>query len=80
MPSVDRPIVVTGATGHVGGLVAAALARRGLRQRLLVRDPSRSFVLAAGEFDVRSDDYRQLTGREPPSLAGVIERLHDEML
>lgn len=36
-------------------------------------------ALAAGEFDVRSDDYRLLTGREPLSVAAVIERLRDEM-
>jgi NAD(P)H dehydrogenase (quinone) len=36
-------------------------------------------ALAAGEFDVRSDDHRLLTGREPLSVAGVIERLRDQM-
>jgi NAD(P)H dehydrogenase (quinone) len=36
-------------------------------------------ALAAGEFDVRSDDYRRLTGREPLTVAQVIERLRDAM-
>ena len=35
-------VAVTGATGHLGGRVAAALAAAGVRQRLVVRDPSRA--------------------------------------
>jgi uncharacterized protein YbjT (DUF2867 family) len=35
-------IGITGATGAVGGSVAARLARRGLPMRLIVRDPSRA--------------------------------------
>jgi NAD(P)H dehydrogenase (quinone) len=35
-------IAVTGATGHVGGRVAALLAERGVEQRLVVRDPARA--------------------------------------
>ena len=34
-------IAVTGATGHVGGLVADELARSGAQLRLIVRDPGR---------------------------------------
>lgn len=34
-------IVVTGAGGHVGGMVAALLSERGERTRLLTRDPAR---------------------------------------
>jgi len=38
---VDQPtIAVTGATGHIGGLVAAHLDTAGRAQRLLVRDPA----------------------------------------
>ena len=33
----------------------------------------------AGEFDVASDDYRRLTGRDPLSVAEVIGRHIDEM-
>lgn len=34
-------LVVTGATGHIGGQVASALQSTGIDQRLLVRDPGR---------------------------------------
>jgi uncharacterized protein YbjT (DUF2867 family) len=42
-------IAVTGATGFVGGLVAALLAERGVRPRLVVRDPSRAPALPDAE-------------------------------
>jgi len=42
-------IAVTGATGFVGGRVAALLAERGVRQRLVVRDPSRAPALSGAE-------------------------------
>jgi len=40
----DKPprIAVTGASGHLGGRVAAALSAAGVEQRLLVRDPKRA--------------------------------------
>src|SRR4051812_14583963 len=41
MPA-DHLIAVTGATGTVGGRVAALLADAGARQRLVVRDPARA--------------------------------------
>ena len=42
-------IVVTGSTGHVGGLVAQELAARGVPMRLLVRDPARAPQLPGAE-------------------------------
>lgn len=42
-------IGVTGATGEVGGRVARGLAERGLRQRLVVRDPARAPRLDGAE-------------------------------
>jgi uncharacterized protein YbjT (DUF2867 family) len=46
MASRDEPrIVVTGASGNVGGLIAAQLAREGVPQTLLVRDASRAPAL-----------------------------------
>ena len=46
-PSI--PLGVTGATGAIGGRVAARIAGRGLSQRLIVRDPSRAPDLAGAE-------------------------------
>jgi uncharacterized protein YbjT (DUF2867 family) len=45
-------IVVTGASGHVGSLVAAELARRGEPMRLVVRDPARAPRVAGAEVVV----------------------------
>jgi NAD(P)H dehydrogenase (quinone) len=42
-------IVVTGATGHVGGLVARELERRGLPMRLAVHDPSKTPAVEGAE-------------------------------
>ena len=39
---MPEPIAVTGATGAVGGRIAARLAALGVAQRLVVRDPSRA--------------------------------------
>ena len=39
-------IAVTGATGWLGGRVARRLAKRGVGQRLVVRDPGRAPELA----------------------------------
>jgi uncharacterized protein YbjT (DUF2867 family) len=60
-------IVVTGATGHVGRLVAEELAARGEAVRLLVRDPSRAPELPGAEVVVA--DY----GR-PETLAGALDQ------
>ena len=45
----DSLIAVTGATGAVGSRVAARLAAAGVRQRLVVRDPSRAPQLEDAE-------------------------------
>jgi NAD(P)H dehydrogenase (quinone) len=58
--------VVTGSTGHVGRLVAGELSSRGLRQRLLVRDPARAPDIAGAEIAVA--DYG-----DPESLAAALE-------
>jgi uncharacterized protein YbjT (DUF2867 family) len=58
--------VVTGSTGHVGRLVAGELSSRGLRQRLLVRDPARAPDIAGAE--IAPADYG-----DPEALAAALE-------
>jgi uncharacterized protein YbjT (DUF2867 family) len=36
-------------------------------------------ALRRGEFDIVTDDYRAVTGRDPLTIAQIIERLADEM-
>ena len=49
MVANGKLIGITGATGVVGGEVASRLARRGIRQRLIVRDPQRAPLLPGVE-------------------------------
>jgi uncharacterized protein YbjT (DUF2867 family) len=51
----DKLIAVTGATGGIGGRVAARLAQRGVPQRLVVRDRDRAPRLDDAEVRVASD-------------------------
>lgn len=61
-------IGVTGSTGQVGGMVARALAARGVQQRLVVRDLSRAPALAGAQ--ARTASYRDgAAARE--ALSGV---------
>lgn len=62
------PIGVTGATGALGGLVARALAQRGIPQRLLVRTPARAPQLSLAT--VHRFSYSDRTASET-ALAGV---------
>jgi NAD(P)H dehydrogenase (quinone) len=48
-------LVITGATGRLGGRVAARVAAAGIPQRLIVRDPARAPRLPGAE--VRQADY-----------------------
>ena len=59
---------MTGATGHVGGAVARALAERGVEQRLLVRSPERAPKLAGAV--VRGCSYGDGAAAKE-ALAGV---------
>src|SRR6478609_1288364 len=62
---MDTTILVTGATGRVGGQVLAQLAGRGARVRALARDPSR---LAGAEPFAGDLTRPEMLG---PALAGV---------
>ena len=61
-------VAVTGATGHVGGAVARALAERGVEQRLVVRSPDRAPELTGSV--VRGCSYGDRAAAEE-ALAGV---------
>jgi NAD(P)H dehydrogenase (quinone) len=62
-------LAVTGATGKIGGRVAARLAALGLSQRLIVRDPSRLPALPGAEvFQVSSYGDPAAMGK---ALSGV---------
>jgi len=70
-PSQPEPptlIGVTGASGHIGGLVAAALSEVGLRQRLIVRKANRAPALAGSEVAVASYGDRESSMK---ALSGI---------
>jgi|SRR5579884_1512613 len=57
---MSRPIiVVTGATGLVGGNVARELRRTGVRLAALVRDRARAEELLGAEIELRVGDYER---------------------
>ncbi len=65
-PAGGRTILVLGSTGLVGREVLAALARRGVRPRVLVRDPAR--LSEPDGLDVRVGDLR-----DPASLRAAVD-------
>ena len=62
------PILVTGATGRMGGYVVAALLEAGLPVRALTRDPARAEL--AAEVDVVGGDFTNVASLVP-CLEGV---------
>lgn len=70
LPADPRPILVTGATGYIGGRLAARLLARGFRVRAMARDPRRLAALAdAGAECVPGDALEPET--LSPALRGV---------
>ncbi|MEI5520129.1 SDR family oxidoreductase [Streptomyces brasiliscabiei] len=72
------PIVVTGATGRLGGRVARRLAERGVAQRLLVRSPERAPELPGatavkGGFGDRDAVVRGLGGARTVFMVSASE-------
>ncbi len=61
-------VLVTGATGFIGGALASALAARGDRVRALVRPTSRTAALAAQGAELASGDVA-----DPASLRSAVE-------
>jgi uncharacterized protein YbjT (DUF2867 family) len=83
----SEEIAVTGATGGLGGRVAARLAERGIEHRLLVREPSRApdlphaRVMQFGGYDDPEGMKRALDGARTLFLVSAAEdadrvRLH----
>jgi NAD(P)H dehydrogenase (quinone) len=56
-------IAVTGATGDLGGRVARELAARGVKQRLIVRDPTRAPQLAGADVAIASYEDTEAMAR-----------------
>lgn len=70
MPPEPATILVTGATGYIGGRLAPRLLAQGYTVRVLARDPRRlGGLAAAGAVCVEGDVLRPET--LAPALAGV---------
>ena len=65
---MDKRVLITGATGFVGSAVALALARRGLKLRLLVRPGSDRRNLAGIDAELAEGDLAR-----PETLAAAVE-------
>ena len=61
-------VLITGATGYIGGRLAPALLQRGLHVRCLARDPSRATLPGDAEV-VQGDVLQERT--LPPALEGI---------
>lgn len=74
----DSTVVVTGATGRLGGRVARRLAERDVPQRLLVRSPERAPQLpratpVRGSYDDHDAVVQGLTGAETVLMVSASE-------
>ena len=66
MPAPD-PILVTGATGFLGGNLARRLAESGERVRVLVKDGRRPIALDGFDYDIAEGDLR-----DEPAVARAV--------
>ncbi|MFF4257884.1 SDR family oxidoreductase [Streptomyces sp. NPDC001663] len=78
--STEPTLVVTGATGRLGGRVARRLAERGLAQRLLVRSPERAPRLPGaapvrGSYEDRDAAVRALGGAKTLLMVSAAENV-----
>lgn len=70
-PSTEAPILVTGATGYVGGRLVVRLLEAGHRVRVLVRDPERLAGRAwSDRVEVARGDVLDAPSL-PPAFAGI---------
>ena len=60
MTELPGPVIITGATGFIGGQLAERLIARGIRPRLLVRDSSRLKPAVAAAADIIVGDLSDL--------------------
>lgn len=60
MTELPKPILITGATGFIGGQLAERLIAAGIRPRLLVRNPSRLKPAVAAAADIVVGDLADL--------------------
>jgi uncharacterized protein YbjT (DUF2867 family) len=65
--SNENPVLVTGATGYIGGRLVPRLLELGIRVRCLARDGSRLQKIVAGQHR---------TGRGRCAAPGVARRRH----
>lgn len=63
-----RTVLVTGATGRVGGQVVAQAAAAGVRPRVLTRDPARAAKLMGEDVEVVGGDLSR-----PDAMAGALD-------
>jgi NAD(P)H dehydrogenase (quinone) len=78
MITARTPVVVTGSTGNVGGLVASRLSELGVEQRLVVRDPARAPALpsthiATADYGDRAAVATALTGADTVFMVSAAE-------
>lgn len=70
-PAPDAPIVVAGATGHIGGALVERLVEEGRRVRCIARDPAK-LGTARRSVEVFEADLRDRSGLEAAFVDGAV--------